>query len=535
MWLLNSGTFELNFFYDNKTPHYAILSHVWGDNEVSFQQINGSQTEIQNHAGYMKIWKCCEQAANHGFEFVWIDTCCIDKTNSAELSEAINSMFKWYQDSTECYVYLEDVTSLDDLPASRWFTRGWTLQELLAPASAIFLNKDWQEIGTKASLAKAISLITNIPTRVILGQESEEFSVAQVMSWAANRETTRVEDVGYSLLGIFGVNMPMIYGEGEKAFARLQHEIIKGSTDQSIFAWSLRGPNNTEFREVIDRGAFAQSPADFVGCGSIVRTDSKGNPEFALNNKGLRIEVDLIPPPHHKNYYTAYLNCKKKDPEQAGDGRLGILLHKYHDDQYVRVDPHVLRTNLSNDIEGKWRTSIYIVEPGSSSIGPWKWSKGVSKRSPRLRPLYSQCTEHGFLLADNQTVRQRRQTYNSSQNRIAYEKFETLVLRFAHESTPEVQFAVLFGTSNDRVWSDIETHFGDETLADIVDSYFEPEPLTTQHSRRYQARENIQDRATAPLQDGSLANVVVKKVLVSGNLEYVAEITITKLVDLKTE
>jgi hypothetical protein len=196
MWLLNSGTLELDLYYDNKTPHYTILSHVWGENEVSFQQINGSRTEIQNHAGYVKIQKCCEQAANHGFEYVWIDTCCIDKTNSAELSEAINSMFKWYQDSTECYVYLEDVTSLDDLPASRWFTRGWTLQELLAPTSAVFLNKYWQEIGTKASLAKVISLITNIPIRVLLGQECEAFSVAQVMSWAANRETTRVRMLG---------------------------------------------------------------------------------------------------------------------------------------------------------------------------------------------------------------------------------------------------------------------------------------------------------------------------------------------------
>jgi hypothetical protein len=164
MWLLNSGTLELDLYYDNKTPHYTILSHVWGENEVSFQQINGSRTEIQNHAGYVKIQKCCEQAA--------------------------------YQDSTECYVYLEDVTSLDDLPASRWFTRGWTLQELLAPTSAVFLNKYWQEIGTKASLAKVISLITNIPIRVLLGQECEAFSVAQVMSWAANRETTRVRMLG---------------------------------------------------------------------------------------------------------------------------------------------------------------------------------------------------------------------------------------------------------------------------------------------------------------------------------------------------
>jgi Heterokaryon incompatibility protein (HET) len=187
MWLLDSKTLELKLYYDNAIPHYAILSHVWGENEISFQQINGSRTEIESHAGYIKIQKCCAQAAMDGFEHAWIDTCCIDKTNSAELSEAINSMFKWYRNATECYIYLADITSVDDLWKSRWFTRGWTLQELLAPASAIFFNKDWIEIGTKASLAEKISLVTKIPIRVLLGRKSEgdqELSLAQVMSWA---------------------------------------------------------------------------------------------------------------------------------------------------------------------------------------------------------------------------------------------------------------------------------------------------------------------------------------------------------------
>jgi hypothetical protein len=124
MWLLDSKTLELKLYYDSNIPPYAILSHAWGENEVSLQQINGPRDQIQSYAGFIKIQKCCAQAATDGFEHIWIDTCCIDKTNSAELSEAINSMFNWYRKATECYIYLADVTSLDDLAGSRWFTRG---------------------------------------------------------------------------------------------------------------------------------------------------------------------------------------------------------------------------------------------------------------------------------------------------------------------------------------------------------------------------------------------------------------------------
>jgi hypothetical protein len=162
MWLLDCKTLELKLYYDN-IPPYAILSHAWGENEVSFQQINGPREQIQSYAGFIKIQKCCAQAATDGFEHVWIDTCCIDKTNSAELSEAINSMFNWYRDATECYIYLADVTGVHDMDKSRWFTRGWTLQELIAPESAVFFNKEWSDFGTKSSLAENISSITNIP------------------------------------------------------------------------------------------------------------------------------------------------------------------------------------------------------------------------------------------------------------------------------------------------------------------------------------------------------------------------------------
>jgi hypothetical protein len=327
----------------------------------------------------------------------------------------------------------------------------------------------------------------------------------------------------------------MIYGEGEKAFSRLQHEIIKGSTDQSLFAWSLQTFKDTEYREDIYRGVFAQSPANFVGCGNVVQTDSEGNPEFSLNNQGLRIEVDLIPPPHHEKYYTAYLNCKKNVSEQKGDGRLGILLDKIRDDQYIRVEFHVLWTNSSDDIEGKWRTSIYITEPGASSIGLSKWTNGVSKRRFTFNPLYSQCREHGFILADKLNCSSRRKRYFCSQNRVAFKQFEVFILRFVHEINPEAQFLVIFGTSNNRVWTDIEVNSGEEAFERVACSYLEenPDQLTNQYSRRFQARESIQDRATAPLQHGLSANVVIKKVIVSGSLEHFVDITITKPADIE--
>jgi hypothetical protein len=148
---------------------------------------------------------------------------------------------------------------VEEVVKSRWFTRGWTLQELLAPLSIIFFNKDWKELGTKASLAKEISTITGIPRVVLLMNSKEEFSVAQIMSWAAKRETTREEDMAYSLLGLFGVNMPMIYGEGKKAFRRLQLEIMKASEDHSIFAWVGAGH---------ERGPLALSPAEFECSGT---------------------------------------------------------------------------------------------------------------------------------------------------------------------------------------------------------------------------------------------------------------------------
>ena len=213
---------------------------------MSFQDLLAGRTEKQ---GYAKIKGSCDAIATHTahLEWVWIDTCCTDKSSTAELSEAINSMFRWYQQADICYAYLSDVPCSQSwllaFRRSTWFTRGWTLQELLAPSVVRFFDDQWHAIGDKSDLAGEIEAITRIPERAVLAnfeglENVHSFSIALRMSWAAARDTSRVEDIAYCLMGIFGINMPLLYGEGEKSFLRLQEEIMKVSNDETIFAWN---------------------------------------------------------------------------------------------------------------------------------------------------------------------------------------------------------------------------------------------------------------------------------------------------------
>jgi len=225
-------------------PPYAILSHTWGADteEVTFEDLTDGSGKSK--AGYNKIRFCGEQARRDGLQYFWVDTCCIDKSSSAELTEAINSMFRWYREAAKCYVYLSDVSKgnydeHDHLPrsiwksafrGSRWFTRGWTLQELIAPTLVEFYSLEGMRLGDKRSMEQQIHEITGIPVRALRGNPLSDFSLEERLSWALKRKTTREEDKAYSLLGIFNIHMPLIYGEGEKkAFKRLREEIYKAS------------------------------------------------------------------------------------------------------------------------------------------------------------------------------------------------------------------------------------------------------------------------------------------------------------------
>ncbi|OTA69364.1 HET-domain-containing protein, partial [Hypoxylon sp. EC38] len=252
MRLLNSKTLELVEFEGDARVKYAILSHTWADEEVSFQDIQklsleyegSGSSSVQTKKGYAKIQYCALQAQVDGLEYIWVDTCCIDKSSNAELQEAINSMYRWYNKSEICYAYLSDVQPGENpfkegstFRKCRWFTRGWTLQELLAPRTLLFFDREWNKMGSKRELAVLIKDITGIESFYLFGSSPKEASVAKRMSWASSRSTTRVEDTAYCLLGIFDLYMPMLYGEGETAFKRLQEKIMKESDDPSILAW----------------------------------------------------------------------------------------------------------------------------------------------------------------------------------------------------------------------------------------------------------------------------------------------------------
>jgi hypothetical protein len=244
------GDFELVTFNDDDPPPYAILSHTWTEGqEVTYDEL---KTGTGKHkTGYDKIRFCGKRAAVDGLEYFWVDTCCIHRLNpdGVELSMAINSMFRWYQRAVKCYVYLSDVhvpNEVVDAQAcrimwveafrqSRWFTRGWTLQELLAPASVEFFSEEGKCLGNKKSLEQELHHITKIPTRVLGGTSLTEVSVEERMSWAAKRTTTWKEDKVYCLLGIFRVFLPLIYGEGEEyAMSRLKDEIQRRQEGRAI-------------------------------------------------------------------------------------------------------------------------------------------------------------------------------------------------------------------------------------------------------------------------------------------------------------
>ncbi|KAI4919175.1 hypothetical protein J4E85_009432 [Alternaria conjuncta] len=285
--------------FTSGTLSYAILSHTWGAEEITF---DGMKTKPDKQkAGWRKIDLSCKQAKEDGYDYVWCDTCCIDKNSSAELSESINSMFRWYQEAEKCYAFLEDIQEVEELTKAKWFTRGWTLQELIAPKSLVFYvscDTTWREIGTReeATMAKKIAGITGIDESFLRGVDSTGHvhgaSFAKRVAWAADRKTERKEDIAYCLMGLLDVNMPLLYGEGGvKAFRRLQEEYLKVHPDQSFLAWLLPS-GDEEPRTTSDGNLLAGHPDDFRKCKRISLASDDAAP-FTLNNKGLQIRLPL--------------------------------------------------------------------------------------------------------------------------------------------------------------------------------------------------------------------------------------------------
>ncbi|KAH7088121.1 heterokaryon incompatibility protein-domain-containing protein [Paraphoma chrysanthemicola] len=396
MRLIHCRSLQLEEFLTSDLPAYAILSHTWASDEVSFASFTSDLAAAKLKTGFRKIDFTCKQAIADGLEYAWVDTSCIDKSSSAELSEAINSMFNWYKKASVCYAYLSDVTKesfAEEFLKSRWFQRGWTLQELIAPTKVIFFDSAWNGLGSKQDHARLIHNHTKIDETVLRtsvpSYALQCCSIAKRMAWASQRTTTRVEDMAYCLLGMFNVNMPLLYGEGNKAFHRLQKEIIKVADDDSIFAWG-RTTNAFSFdtvkgmmskmigTPVFDR-LFAESPKDFANCHDVISSVNSITP-YTITNQGLSMELplmDLVPREEsflyaEGHYAVGILTCKiSTEPTLLGillaeSDHTHNLMHRVKMDAGTFGDPSYAATLL---------------------VGPRLAAEAVSKRVTILNPM----------------------------------------------------------------------------------------------------------------------------------------------------
>ncbi|ERF72619.1 hypothetical protein EPUS_05673 [Endocarpon pusillum Z07020] len=371
--VLSGGDFRLTEkFLDNAIPQYAILSHTWGSQEVIYEDVvKGSG---RDKAGYEKIKFCSEQAARDGLQYFWVDSCAIDKSSSAELQESITSMFRWYQRAVKCYVYLSDVSTrkrkMDDnsrdswkraFRESRWFTRGWTLQELLAPTSVEFFSKEGSRLGDKQSLEQQIHEITSIPISALAGSALSSFSADQKMDWAKNRKTTREEDWAYSLMGIFEISMLVNYGEGRaSAVRRLRKEIDDASKDKECLRHLyVTNPRADKIRIEETKGGLIQDSYRWIleNCDfNQWRNSQQSNLLWIKGDPGkgktmlLCGIIDELEKPTAKTYNLSYFFC------QATDSRINSATTVLRGLLYLLIDqqpsliPHIQK---QHDYAGK--------------------------------------------------------------------------------------------------------------------------------------------------------------------------------------
>ncbi|KAK8088404.1 hypothetical protein PG997_003365 [Apiospora hydei] len=388
MWLINVDTLELEHVLDHEATEYAILSHTWEDGEVTFQEFRDRHdgdvaATVRVKKGWRKIERFCALTRGYGgrrLRYAWVDTCCIDKTSSAELSEAINSMYRWYADSAVCFAYLGDLAPrdyhngnkgsqngdpdadadgdvggvaaadkeggegdaraapsapglVDDIFQCRWWTRGWTLQELIAPGKLIFLDRDFNLHGTKLSLQSQIAERTGIEKKILLHRKPlSSAHVARRMSWAAERLTTRAEDAAYSLMGIFDINMPLLYGEGVRQY----------------------------------RGILARHPREFLSAKTLGKQPGElHRGELSVTNKGIRIDgTELL----HAPALGIFLRLGRLQPDEAqpGKGNMYVQLAKTMDG-YVRA--HADRVFLWSGLERR-RHALAAARERLRRVGP---------------------------------------------------------------------------------------------------------------------------------------------------------------------
>lgn len=296
-------------------------------------------------------------------------------------------MFQWYRDAVVCYAYLSDVETLEDLPKSRWFERGWTLQELLAPRMVTFFKKDWTFAGTRDSLRKKISAITKINLQVFQNGRLSDYCVAQKMAWASGRKTTRVEDQAYCLLGLFGVTMALVYGEGEQAFLRLQEEIMKHSDDQSIFAWQLpitdiqAAPDGTSTDIEPEKGGIlARRPSWFAGSGQVAKAwSNRESSPFSITNKGLQMSVPIIPA-DSSFQAQPMLQCHSSHDANAF---LAIFVQMDEtNNTYRRVDSQFPLSSVSKaSIRKHAKRQSILIRSHNLTFGESLWKQNIANRS----------------------------------------------------------------------------------------------------------------------------------------------------------
>ncbi|KAM3539974.1 hypothetical protein ARSEF1564_007087 [Beauveria bassiana] len=394
MRLLNTKSYELYEHHEHSSyqaplPPHAVLSHTWlesdskGVKEVIYQDMKNSFLSLKHGTlkphGWSKLTSFCDRAREDGWEWAWMDTCCIDKTSTGDTQEAINAMFRWYRDAAVCYAHLADVclgASADPtgsspeydrndlgsrLARSRWFTRGWTLQELVAPRHLRFVDCDWKHIGTRENWAREIEWTCDIGTGQLVNFEPENTrssSLAMRLSWASRRETTVEEGETYCLLGIFGISMPLVYGEGRTlAFTRFQHELIRNYDDDSIFAWAggtyICNPLGND-----RHGTYSPVLAPSIRCFQHASNFQSASNSFYMTNRGLRITGQLgkIEPfrgaeraDSPKNIYFLLLNSRDVDDEPPYKHRIGIALRRNGDGDYQRIVKNIIYTPMGNE------------------------------------------------------------------------------------------------------------------------------------------------------------------------------------------